>query len=221
MTLLLVAATMGQFATVRAAEPATKADTAEQIVAKVCSACHTSDGNSVTPANPVLAGQHAEYTAKQLANFKSGERKNPVMLGMASTLAPEDMKKLGEYFQQQKTKPRSAKDPELVKVGQQIYRGGIMAKGIAACTSCHGANGGGIPAQYPRIAGQHADAIGEIGAYRVIQQLVQADDAHQSETQREADRHQKINAGHAEAEDNARNQQLGVDHRRSPPAASA
>ena len=157
MTLLLVAATMSQFATVRAAEPAAKADTAEQIVAKVCSACHTSDGNSVTPANPVLAGQHAEYTAKQLANFKSGERKNPVMLGMASTLAPEDMKKLGEYFQQQKTKPRSAKDPELVKVGQQIYRGGIMAKGIAACTSCHGANGGGIPAQYPRIAGQHAE----------------------------------------------------------------
>ncbi len=156
-TLLLVAATMGQFATVRAAEPATKADTAEQIVAKVCSACHASDGNSATPANPVLAGQHAEYTAKQLANFKSGERKNPVMLGMASTLAPEDMKKLGEYFQQQKTKPRSAKDPELVKVGQQIYRGGIMAKGIAACTSCHGANGGGIPAQYPRIAGQHAE----------------------------------------------------------------
>lgn len=156
-TLLLVAATMGQFATVRAAEPATKADTAEQIVAKVCSACHASDGNSATPANPVLAGQHAEYTAKQLANFKSGERKNPVMLGMASMLAPEDMKKLGEYFQQQKTKPRSAKDPELVKVGQQIYRGGIMAKGIAACTSCHGANGGGIPAQYPRIAGQHAE----------------------------------------------------------------
>jgi len=157
MTLALVAAMIGHLAIARAAEPAAKTDSAEQIVAKVCSACHTSDGNSVTPANPILAAQHAEYIAKQLANFKSGERKNPVMLGMASTLAPEDMKNLGEYFQQQKAKPRSAKDPELVKAGQQIYRGGIMAKGIAACTSCHGPNGGGIPAQYPRIAGQHAE----------------------------------------------------------------
>ena len=166
-TLLLVAATMGQFATVRAAEPATKADTAEQIVAKVCSACHASDGNSATPANPVLAGQHAEYTAKQLANFKSGERKNPVMLGMASTLAPEDMKKLGEYFQQQKTKPRSAKDPELVKVGQQIYRGGIMSKGVAACASCHGPSGAGIPAQFPRVAGQYAEyTVAQLQGFR-------------------------------------------------------
>ena len=159
ITLLLVAATVGCFATARAAEAAAKTDTAEQIVTKVCSACHAADGNSATPANPVLAGQHAEYTAKQLANFKSGERKNPVMLGMASTLAPEDMKKLGEYFQQQKTKPRSAKDPALVQIGQQIYRGGIMAKGVAACTSCHGPNGAGIPAQYPRVAGQHADYL--------------------------------------------------------------
>jgi len=157
MTLLMVAMTMGHFAIARAAEPAAKTDGADQIVAKVCSACHSSDGNSVAPANPVLAGQHAEYTAKQLANFKAGERKNPVMLGMASGLSPEDMKKLGEYFQQHKAKPRVAKDPELVKVGQQIYRGGVMAKGIAACTSCHGPNGAGIPAQYPRLAGQHAE----------------------------------------------------------------
>ena len=167
ITLLLVAATVGCFATARAAETAAKTDTAEQIVTKVCSACHGADGNSVAPSNPVLAGQHAEYTAKQLANFKSGERKNPVMLGMAATLAPEDMKKLGEYFQQQKAKPRSAKDPELVQIGQQIYRGGIMAKGVAACASCHGPNGAGIPAQYPRVAGQHAEYVGaQLMAFR-------------------------------------------------------
>ena len=157
MPLLMVAMTMGPFVVAKAAEPAAKADSADQIVSKVCSACHASDGNSATPANPILAGQHAEYIAKQLANFKSGERKNPVMLGMSATLSPDDMKKLGEYFQQQKAKPRTAKDPELVKVGQQIYRGGVMAKGIAACTSCHGPSGAGIPAQYPRIAGQHAE----------------------------------------------------------------
>ena len=109
------------------------------------------------PTNPVLAGQHAEYIAKQLANFKSGERKNPVMMGMAALVAPEDMKKIGEYFQQQKPKPRTAKDPELVKTGQQIYRGGIIAKGVAACTSCHGPNGAGVPAQFPRVGGQYAE----------------------------------------------------------------
>ena len=157
VTLLLVATSAGNLVTAHAAESAAKSESADQIVAKVCSACHATDGNSATPANPVLAGQHAEYTAKQLANFKSGERKNPVMLGMASTLSPDDMKKVGEYFQQQKPKMRSAKNPELVKIGQQIYRGGIMAKGVAACTSCHGPNGGGIPAQYPRLGGQWAD----------------------------------------------------------------
>ncbi len=168
MTLLLVAASVGHFATARAAEPAAKTDSADQIVTKICSACHAADGNSATPANPVLAGQHAEYTAKQLANFKSGERKNPVMLGMSSALSAEDMKKLGQYFQQQKAKPRSAKNPDLVKVGQQIYRGGIMAKGVAACTSCHGPNGAGIPAQYPRIAGQYAEyTVAQLNAFRL------------------------------------------------------
>lgn len=168
MKLLLVAASLGQLATAEAAEQAAKADTAEQIVTKVCSACHAADGNSSTPANPVLAGQHAEYIAKQLANFKAGERKNPVMLGMASSLSPEDMKNLGKYFQQQKVKPRAAKDAEQARLGQQIYRGGIMAKGIAACTSCHGPNGAGIPAQYPRIAGQYAEyTVSQLNAFRI------------------------------------------------------
>lgn len=157
MTLLVATAMACQLATARAAEPAAKTDNAEQIVTKVCAACHGADGNSAAPVNPSLAGQHAEYIAKQLANFKAGERKNPVMLGMASTLSPDDMKNLGAYFQQQKAKPRTAKDPALVKAGQQIYRGGIMAKGVAACTSCHGPSGAGIPAQYPRVAGQHAE----------------------------------------------------------------
>lgn len=164
---LLIAAGFGLAATARAAEPAAKADAAEQIVSKVCSACHGTDGNSAAPANPILAGQHAEYVAKQLANFKAGERKNPVMLGMSSALSPEDMKALGAYFQKQQPKPRTAKDPELVKQGQQIYRGGVMAKGIAACTSCHGPTGAGVPAQYPRLAGQYAEyTTAQLAAFR-------------------------------------------------------
>jgi cytochrome c553 len=105
----------------------------------------------------VLAGQHADYIAKQLANYKSGARKSAVMMSMVPTLSPQDMKNLGAYFEGQKPKARAARDPELVKLGQQIYRGGVSAKGIAACTSCHGPSGAGIPAQYPRVAGQYAE----------------------------------------------------------------
>ena len=142
------------------AETAVKADPAQaqQIVTKVCAACHAADGNSASPANPVLAGQHADYIAKQLADFKSNkDRKNPVMLGMASALSAQDMRNLGAYFEGQKPKTRAAKDPALVSIGQKIYRGGIPNKGVAACTSCHGPNGAGIPAQFPRVAGQYPE----------------------------------------------------------------
>ena len=151
------------------AQPAAKADPAQaqDIVAKSCVACHATDGNSPSPANPVLAGQHADYVAKQLANYKSGARKSPVMMSMVSTLTPQDMKNLGAYFAGQKPKLRAARDPELVKLGQQIYRGGITAKGVAACTACHGPSGAGIPAQYPRVAGQYPEyTVAQLQAFR-------------------------------------------------------
>jgi len=134
---------------------------AEQIVKQVCAACHNADGNSAIPANPIIAGQHAPYTLKQLQNFKSeggkpAERPSPVMNGIVAPLSRDDMANLAVYFAGQPAKPRSAKDAELVKVGQQIYRGGIASKNVAACASCHGPNGSGIPAQFPRLAGQHA-----------------------------------------------------------------
>ncbi len=168
--LALVAAICAAIAPLAVAQPAAKADPAQAqpLVTKVCAACHASDGNSASPANPVLAGQHADYTAKQLANYKSGERKNPVMLGMTASLTPQDMKNLGAYFEAQKPKTRSAKDVELVKLGRQIYRGGIMDKGVAACASCHGPGGAGIPAQYPRVAGQFAEyTLAQLQAFRL------------------------------------------------------
>jgi cytochrome c553 len=141
------------------AQSATKPDPsrAEPIVTKVCAACHGADGNSAVAANPVLAGQHPEYLARQLASYKSGERKNPVMSPMAAPLSPEDIKNLAAYFATQKPKPGAAKDIDLVKTGQAIYRGGIMDKAVPACASCHLPNGAGIPIQYPRLAGQHAE----------------------------------------------------------------
>jgi cytochrome c553 len=142
------------------AEAPAKADPAQAqaIVTKVCAACHGADGNSVSPANPSLAGQHGDYVAKQLADFKANkDRKNPVMFGMASPLSAQDMKNLGAYFEAQKPKNRAAKDPAFVKLGQDIYRGGILAKGVAACASCHGPAGAGVPAQFPRVAGQYSE----------------------------------------------------------------
>ena len=109
--------------------------------------------------NPKLAQQHPEYIAKQLANFKSGERKNAVMSGMAASLSPEDMANVAAYFGSQKAKVGSAKTNAAGSLGEKIYRGGIASVGVPACASCHGAAGAGIPVQFPRLSGQHADYV--------------------------------------------------------------
>ena len=139
--------------------PAEKPDLAkaQAIVKDVCAACHGVDGNSPTPVNPSIAGQPAEYITLQLTHFQSGIRANPVMQGMAATLKPDDMKALGVYFSQQKPKGLAAKDATLVTEGQKLYRGGDAATGLPACAACHAPNGAGVPKNYPRLAGQHAD----------------------------------------------------------------
>lgn len=129
----------------------------EQIAAGVCAACHGPDGNSPAPANPILAGQHADYLAAQLAAYKSGARANPIMAGMSATLTPEDMRNVSAWLAKQASKPSAAKDPVLAARGQQIWRAGIRQGSVPACAGCHGAAGAGIPTQYPRLAGQYAD----------------------------------------------------------------
>lgn len=148
---------------------------AQPIVTQVCVACHAVDGNSAIPANPNLAGQHPEYTYKQLRNFKSqggkpAERNNGVMAGMVANLSDDDMKNLAVYFAAQKPKSQAARDAALAKQGESIYRGGIQAKGVAACASCHAPNGTGMPAQFPRVAGQHAEyTAAQLTAFRAGQ----------------------------------------------------
>ena len=136
------------------AKPVTSA---EATVKAVCSACHGADGNSVITLNPKLAGQHPEYLLKQLTNFKAGTRANAVMSGMAANLTPDDMKNLAAYFAAQKTTLTKAKSNGTGSLGEKIYRGGIAATGVPACAGCHGANGAGLPKQFPRLSGQHAD----------------------------------------------------------------
>ena len=135
----------------------TQTQTAIQIVDTVCAACHGTDGNSVMAVNPKLAAQHPGYLVKQLAEFKSGKRANAVMTGMASLLSDDDMKNLATYFSSQNLKLGQAKTNGTGSLGEKIYRGGIAATGVPACAACHGANGAGLPKQFPRLAAQHAD----------------------------------------------------------------
>ncbi|MDP3796497.1 MAG: c-type cytochrome [Polaromonas sp.] len=123
----------------------------------VCASCHGADGNSGTPVNPKLAQQHPEYLVKQLQEFKSGKRKNAVMQGFASALSDEDMKNIAYWVSSKKAKTGFAKDKELVALGERIYRGGVADRQIAACAGCHSPTGAGIPSQYPRLSGQHAE----------------------------------------------------------------
>ncbi len=123
----------------------------------VCVACHAADGNSTIAANPKLAQQHPEYLVKQLQEFKSGKRPDPVMQGMAAILTDEDMRNVSWWLASKPAKDGFAKDKNLVALGERIYRGGVQERNIAACAGCHSPNGAGIPAQYPRLAGQHAD----------------------------------------------------------------
>ena len=122
-----------------------------------CSGCHGADGNSGTPANPKLAQQHPEYIVKQLQEYKSGKRANAIMSGIAAGLTEEDMKNIAFWVTTNKAKPGNATDKELVALGERIYRGGIKERQITACAGCHSPNGAGIPAQYPRLSGQHAE----------------------------------------------------------------
>lgn len=123
----------------------------------VCVACHGVDGNSAIAGNPKLAQQHPEYLIKQLQEYKSGKRNNAVMKGFATLLSDEDMRGMAYFMTAKKVKPGFAKDKELVALGERIYRGGIADRQVPACAACHSPNGAGLPAQYPRLGGQHAE----------------------------------------------------------------
>ena len=140
---------------------------AKQLVDQLCAACHGADGNSASPMNPSIAGQHADYLTLQLLHFQSGIRANAVMQSMVAKLTPEEMRAIAIFFAQQKAKPSAAKDPELVAAGQKIFRGGNAASGLPACAACHSPDGAGIPARYPRVGGQYADyTLAQLKAFK-------------------------------------------------------
>jgi cytochrome c553 len=140
-------------------EAATKPDLAkgQEISTNVCGACHTADGSRGSPANPILQGQHPEYLAKQLTEFKAGKRVNAIMQGMSATLSETDIKNVTAFYASKQAKPGFAKSKDTVALGEKIYRGGLADRNVPACAGCHGPTGAGIPSQYPRLGGQHGD----------------------------------------------------------------
>ena len=136
-----------------------KADAAKgaALYGAVCTSCHGADGNSGAPIYPKLAQQHPEYIAKQLGEYKSGKRANPIMSGMAASLSEDDARNIAAFLSSKTAKAGFAKDKDLATLGEKIYRGGIADRQIPACAGCHSPTGAGIPSQYPRLAGQHAE----------------------------------------------------------------
>jgi cytochrome c553 len=169
LTATLLVASVFSVQANEAVAPTAKPDLAkgEATYGAVCAACHGADGNSAISANPKLAQQHPDYIVKQLQEFKSGKRANAIMMGMSAALSEQDMKNIAAWLETKAAKKGFAKDKELVTLGERIYRGGIADRQIAACAGCHSPTGAGIPSQYPRLAGQHADyAVAQLTAFR-------------------------------------------------------
>lgn len=162
MTVFALAAAHGGYAQDKST-PKPDPAKGQQIVGQVCAACHGTDGNSTIAANPKLAGQHADYLIKQLVDYtaKPGgqkpARENSVMAGFAATLSDADRRDVAAFLAVQKPVLGAARNRETLALGQQIYRTGIAEKAVPACAGCHSPNGAGIPSQYPRLAGQHAE----------------------------------------------------------------
>lgn len=143
----------------------TNGDAARGIVA--CVSCHGAAGNSTISVNPKLSGQHEAYVAKQLVDFTTPARNNAVMTTFAKMMSAEDVKNVSAFLAVQKPKAGAAKNKDSIELGKMIYRGGIAEKNVPACAGCHSPNGAGIPAQFPRIAGQHQDyTVAQMTAFR-------------------------------------------------------
>jgi len=158
---ILLAAAL--FAATASAADAPKPDPAKgaEFFGGICAACHGPDagGVSALPTQPKLAHQFPEYIAKQLTEFKSGVRDNAIMKPMADMLSEGDLVNVAAWISTQKPNPGVARDPASIQLGEKIYRGGIMDRRIPACTGCHSPTGAGIPAQYPRLAGQFPEYV--------------------------------------------------------------
>lgn len=134
----------------------------QEIAGSICAACHGADGNSTISANPKLSGQDTAYLLKQLDDYAKpasdkGARVNGIMTGILGGISVADRLHVAAYYASQPHKPGAARNRDTLELGQRIYRAGVPERGVPACSGCHSPSGVGIPAQYPRLAGQHAE----------------------------------------------------------------
>lgn len=131
-----------------------------------CVACHSTDGNSQITQYPKIAGQHAAYIEKQLAELKLGGetagekgRYDPVMSPMAMPLSEQDRMDLAAYYASMPISENSTPE-NVVDKGRVLYLAGDAERGLTACIACHGPRGNGTSLSgFPKISGQHADYI--------------------------------------------------------------
>ena len=132
-----------------------------------CASCHGAAGNSTMATNPKLGGQIEAYVYKQLVDFTTPNRANPVMTTFSKMLTDDEKRHIAAYLATTKATQGAAKNKDTFDLGRRIYRGGIAEKGVAACASCHGANANGIPAQYPRLAGHFQEyTVAQLEAFK-------------------------------------------------------
>lgn len=126
-------------------EPSYAADVdAGKSKAQMCVGCHGSEGVSGGPMWPNLAGQRAAYLEAQLKHFKSGQRQNGTMTGIAVGLADDDIKNLAAYFANLPAKSAGG-NTALAQTGKDK---------ATMCMGCHGSNLEGR-GYVPKLAGQH------------------------------------------------------------------
>lgn len=158
------------------AAPKADAEKGKQVATTICAACHAADGNSGIATYPKLAGQFAAYTYGQTMAIKDGTRTHGaagVMKPMVMNLSEQDIRDAAAYYAKQQGEPGEANPKENPELGAKIYRGGLSAKKLPACMSCHGPSGAGIPGggteiqAYPRLGGQHkAYVVEQMKAYQ-------------------------------------------------------
>lgn len=126
-----------------------------------CAACHAEDGNSAVPSFPKLAGLGDKYLFEQLQYIRDGVRPVAQMAGQLDGMSDQDLADLAAYYDS-KTRSGSTADPDLVELGEQVYRAGIPERNVAACIACHSPSGSGnAPAGFPALGGQHAEYIAQ------------------------------------------------------------
>ncbi|MFJ5540215.1 c-type cytochrome [Vreelandella titanicae] len=137
-----------------------------QAAAATCTACHQADGSGMNVPNgeswPRLAGLNADYIAKQLHDFKAGQRQNATMMTFANMLDDQQIADVAEYYSQMPVTPGQdgdEADEALLARGQQLAERGDWNAYIVSCQSCHGPGGTGVGSTFPGVASQHAGYI--------------------------------------------------------------